>query len=827
MDFNRLLRASNQQTPIEPRELYSSLPSKAEGYGYLRDVQGQILEAWHGRRNERDLVIKVNTGAGKTIDGLVILQSYLNEGHGPALYVAPTDYLVEQVRDEARRIGIATVDDPDHPKYLKGEAIAVVNVWKLFNGRSVFRGTRSPRTPAPIGAVVIDDAHAALDTARQSLSIQIDGGTNLFKSMLDLFRADLSAQAPNDVLDIEQRSFGALARVPFWAWRAKLEDARKLLHAAKDTEALKFSWPAVSPVLAFCRVVFTGTAVTVTPFCGPVEQITNFVDAKHRIYLTATLADDSVLVTDFGADPASVARPITPTTAGDIGERMILAPMELNPELPVQAVRKSMQTLAENHNVVVIVPSLRMAGTWETYTTRDKIVLAGDVSSMVARLRQEHVGLVVLVNKYDGIDLPGNACRVLVLDGLPESFSGDDRVETLLTSRTTGTDERQVQRIEQGMGRGVRSNEDHCVVFLLGARLTQLIAAPATFALFGPATRAQLEQSREIAGDLDGQPLSAIINVAKQALDRDPGWIRFARSALAAVPAAPGHVSGAATYRRQAFDHAIAGNIDGATQSITSAIEATTDERQRGWLLEQQATYLDQIDPVKAQSVLASARAKNSSVLLPMSGVTYQRLSASAAQSAAARDYLSRTYANKVALRVGFEALLDAVRFDPEQQSNEFEQAFRELGEHIGLAAQRPEKEAGEGPDVLWALGGLKYWVIEAKAGATTQFISKADYNQLTGSMVWFSGCYDATVTATPVMIHLANAPGPSANVTPGGRVIRDAELTELKTAVRAFATALTTHGRWDDQATIDRLLAGHHLRASDLSRYLKDMKKS
>lgn len=98
MDFNKLLQQQAQAAPTEPRELYASLPEKARGYGYLRDVQAQVLEAWHLRRTERDLVIKVNTGAGKTIDGLIILQSYLNAGEGPALYVAPDKYLAGQVR---------------------------------------------------------------------------------------------------------------------------------------------------------------------------------------------------------------------------------------------------------------------------------------------------------------------------------------------------------------------------------------------------------------------------------------------------------------------------------------------------------------------------------------------------------------------------------------------------------------------------------------------------------------------------------------------------------------------------------------------------------
>lgn len=833
MDFERLLDDAAQVAPIEPRELYAWLPDKAEGYGYLRDVQGQVLTTWHGRRHERDLIIKVNTGSGKTIDGLVILQSYLHDGKGPALYVAPNKYLADQVREEAERIGIATTEDVDSAPYRSGEVIGVVNVWKLFNGRSVFRGDRYPAKPVPIGAVVIDDAHAALETARESLAIQIDRDNGesktdegkLFVELLGLFREDLANLSPNALLDVDEKSFGALARVPFWAWRTRLEQVRQLLHKARGIEALKYSWPAVKDVLGFCRAVFTSTGVTITPLCSPVSLISNFHSAGHRIYLTATLADDSVLVTDFGADPKSVSAPITPASAGDIGERMILAPMELNPEISAHEVRTEIVKLAESYNTVVIVPSNSVAAQWqELIGDPARIIHADDVADIVAKLRgDEHVGLVVLVNKYDGIDLPGDACRVLVLDGLPEAFSGEDRLETMLTSRESGTDDRQVQRIEQGMGRGVRSNEDHCVILLLGARLTQLVSDPDTFALFSPATQAQLQQSRRVAGNLVDEPLSEILGVARQALERDPGWVKFARHGLAAIAPAVGHVSPAASHRRTAFELATDGNIAGAVKELGEAIGATSDPRQKGWLLEQQATYIDQLDPARAQEVLAVARQKNSAVLRPLSGVEYKTISASAAQAAAASDYLAQTYGtDRVKLRVGFEALIDALRFDPSQTAVEgFEQAFCDVGLHLGFAAQRPERDIGSGPDLLWALGDLKYWVIEAKSGATVDYIGKVYSNQLTGSTLWFDRYYDNTVTAIPVMIHPADRLGKDATAAPGARVITRKKLDAFKEAVRGYASALT-EDRWDDPAIVDRLLTGHKLRASDLTTYTR-----
>lgn len=50
-----------------------------------------------------------------------------------------------------------------------------------------------------------------------------------------------------------------------------------------------------------------------------IEKLPSFHEADRRIYLTATLADDSVLVTHFDADPASVGNSIVPESAADLG----------------------------------------------------------------------------------------------------------------------------------------------------------------------------------------------------------------------------------------------------------------------------------------------------------------------------------------------------------------------------------------------------------------------------------------------------------------------------------------------------------------------------
>lgn len=54
-----------------------------------------------------------------------------------------------------------------------------------------------------------------------------------------------------------------------------------------------------------------------------------------------------------------------------------------------------------------------------------------EIESAVNSLRGGYLGLVVLINKYDGVDLPDDACRVLLIDGLPEVYEATARREKL------------------------------------------------------------------------------------------------------------------------------------------------------------------------------------------------------------------------------------------------------------------------------------------------------------------------------------------------------------------------------------------------------------
>ena len=104
---------SYNQTSFHPRDLFMALPNKNKSYSYPRDVQTEVWNQWFDNRNEKNNIIKMNTGSGKTVVGLMILKSCLLEGIGPAVYVVPDNYLVNQVVEEAGRIGIKVTKTED------------------------------------------------------------------------------------------------------------------------------------------------------------------------------------------------------------------------------------------------------------------------------------------------------------------------------------------------------------------------------------------------------------------------------------------------------------------------------------------------------------------------------------------------------------------------------------------------------------------------------------------------------------------------------------------------------------------------------------------
>lgn len=810
IDFSQLGMNSNQK-PIKPRDIFMRLSQKNAKYQYPRDVQGEVWKQWFEQRNNKDTIIKMNTGSGKTIVALMILQSCLNEGVGPALYVVPDKYLVKQVMEQASELGIKVVDSETDLDYQRKKAILVTNIQKLVNGKSVF-GLREENNYT-IGSIIIDDMHACVGTIQEQFMVVIPKENAMYDAITKLFYDVMNMQADGRFGDIiaERNVFDNML-VPFWSWQDKSKEVYKILSENSETECLQFKWNLIKDSLKLSHCYISAKGISIVPNCTPMHKIKSFDDAKRRIYMSATLPDDSPFMTVMGIDLKEDMHVISPEKANDIGERLIIVPKIINKELTEIEVRDALIQKAQNHNVIVLVPSFMMARYWEE---RGGIVLsAGNISRGVEDIKTRNSGLYVIVNRYDGIDLPDDACRILVIDGLPNISNMDDKYEQEVVRKSERIQREQIQRIEQGMGRGVRSHNDYCLIYLLGNQLTTVLYADEGYKYFSSATKAQFELSEKMCEQIEGQGLDAIIEIGDYVLDRNQMWIETCKNVTSEVDYVQEiSITKSARALRKAFDYGSYGDYERAEKIINDLVNEEGNSRIRGYYKQILAEYANFTDKNKAQQILKSAKKDNIDILNPIEGIQFIKEGNSLPeQSRNIIDRINYLGHDENDLILYLDSLLDDLRF-AENSSKRFENAIKDIFVLIGYGARQPEREVGKGPDDFVILGAGDYFVIECKNETITDTISKHDCNQLNGSYTWFDNLYkDEQVRCTPIMIHNSNVFNYECSPNEAIRIMTPELLTRFKKNIRAFVIAMCKNENFKNSEKINCLIKEHLL---------------
>ncbi|MNQ22862.1 DEAD/DEAH box helicase [compost metagenome] len=763
VDFGKLRTQTKKAPPVEPGEIFRRLP-KPEGFNDIYTSQEQVLESWFERRNESDVVVKLHTGGGKTLVGLLIAQSTLNETKEPVLYLAPTRQLVKQTLEKAKAHGIAAVPyqtgNPLADDFVNGKAIMVATYKALFNGRSKFGVRGGAKSPVKVGAVILDDAHVAFSVVRESFTLEVkaDGDAERYEALTSLFRRafrDIDRLGTFD--DTVEGSNGGVIEVPYWAWHEQLDAVREQLRT--DAEKHAFVWPLLRDNLHLCHALISRNSFTITPVLPLVNEFPTFSDAPRRIYMSATIADDSEIVRTFDADPRFVGSALTSRSLAGISERMILIPDLMPFKLDtLDAVSKLLKWTAEKRGLgaVVLVPSNNAAKRWDDVTTFAEG--SEEVERQVEQLQERASnGPVVFANRYDGIDLPGDACRLLVMEGLPAGTTDYELMRAATLYGGASISRMLAQRVEQGIGRGARGSGDHCVVILAGSDLAGWIAKEANFRLLTSATRAQLDMGSTVSKEVkDHKELAKTVATS---FDRDPEWVEFHAETLAESvelePVDPNRFEIAAA-ERKAFNLWADGYHDKAISRLDRSINAakSLDVQTRGWLLQLAGRIANQWGQAeRGDELQKDAYGNNRNLLRPRVMPPYRPLATPSAQALVIAEQL-QGYRIRRGLLKRFEDVV--AQLHANSTANQFEQALVELAQMIGLTAERFDT-GGEGPDVLWLLPQKVGLIIEAKSRKKQKnALTKENHGQLLVAQEWFIQNYP-DYTAVRVSVHPTN----------------------------------------------------------------------
>jgi replicative superfamily II helicase len=531
VDFRKRLAKKDAGKRIDPIELYDTL-DRASDKGELRTAQREILAEWHAsHRNAKDIIIKLHTGQGKTLIGLLVLQSKLNEGKGPALYLCPNNFLIRQTFEQAKQFGITlqTADSELPSEFLDGQAILLTSVQKLFNGFSKFGiGTKS----LSVGSVLMDDSHACIDAIRDAFCLRLTNEHPIFQGLLTLFAQELEEQGAGTFADIREGNGNDLLPVPYWAWEERQSDVVKLIAKHTSSNEVKFVWPLIKDGLAECECIVSSRGLEIAPYLVPLELFGSFYRASHRVFMSATVTDDSFLIRGLQLSPEVVRAPLTYSKEKWSGEKMILIPSLIDESLSRDVVVKEFAPpKSRSYGVVALTPSFAGTKDWAKYGAL--VVDTNTINSAVEELRNRRFDrALVIANRYDGIDLPDDTCRILNFDSKPYTENLIDRYSEMCRTFSDATATRIARAIEQGLGRSVRGEEDYCVIIISGAELVAAVRSPDSRRHLSSQTRKQVDIGLEIASlakeDLGNEdPLSCLRGLISQSVKRDQGWKDF------------------------------------------------------------------------------------------------------------------------------------------------------------------------------------------------------------------------------------------------------------------------------------------------------------
>jgi replicative superfamily II helicase len=631
--------------------------------------------------------------------------------------------------------------------FYDGKAVMVGAYETLFNGRSRFGVRNSGQDVVKAGAIILDDAHVALSAVRKQFSLMIEAKKHpeVYSDLAGRFRtAFADVGRTGTFADVTSGKDYGVMEVPSWAWQKKLAEVTTYLAGVVD-DIDPYVWPFLRDNLAFCHCLFSRRSVTITPVFPPVDLLPTFEDCLRRIYMSATIADDSEIVRAFGASADAVGKPITSTSLAGVGERMILIPelMKLGGTAITPMVKNIATKLAENkRGVAILSPSGPAAEKWTDVasypnTTKDVATQIGEMQAGAS------FGPIVLANRYDGIDLAGSACRFLVMDNLPQGTSDYDlyRMNVVADSAVSSL---LAQRIEQGIGRGTRGGGDYCAVVLVGSKLVGWIGRKSNLAFLTASTRVQLTM---------GQEMSASVTTPKEVgetimkcLKRDPDWVYYHAQELAdAAHAAPVNALALkiAGIERKAFKLQRLGQYEKAIDLLEKLIadpDLTKEAQRRAWLSATAARIAYQMgEEDRGQNLQTHAFSVSNNHSPPKTRPSYVARPIPGKQSAAIVKRLLDYHMRGAMIADFDEAVAELV---PTASTAKYEEALANLGTFLGFEAERPEQAHKKGPDVLWRTDASFDFVIEAKSKKDDNPLYKNDHAQLLEAEAWFKSVY-------------------------------------------------------------------------------------
>ncbi len=496
--------------PEDPEALFRDLRKRT--VPGLLSHQADILRSYIAvHKKHTDVAIQLPTGSGKTLVGLLIAEWRRRKYGERVVYLCPTRQLVNQVSDQARsKYGIDihafTGKKADYPPaasadWKSADAVAVTTYNSLFNTNPFF---------SDANLIILDDAHSAENYVSTFWSMQIDRFEETHKAAFSAISGlviDVLPHADKSRLAAEAKKsadddYQWVEKLPTPTFQQLVPELVSLLDEHTQDTDLYYPWSVLRESLHACHFYVSRRAILIRPLIPPSTTHAPFAHAKQRIYMSATLGAGGDLERVTGRYPIHRIPVPSGWDKQGIGRRFFLFPK---------------RSLEDDDTDTFVAEAIKLGGRAlflvpdEATAQRVRGALSSRVSCDVFNAKQleqskqpfvESANAVAVVaNRYDGIDLVDDDCRLLLADGLPRGANLQERFLVNRVGAHLLLDDRVLTRLVQGFGRCTRSPNDYAAVLILGETLNNYLFKKENKELFHPEIQAEMDfgllQSRD------------------------------------------------------------------------------------------------------------------------------------------------------------------------------------------------------------------------------------------------------------------------------------------------------------------------------------------
>lgn len=419
-----------------------------------RPLQQQVLSDivdWN--RKTRILAIDAGTGTGKTLL-IRTLQRYLK-----APIITSSNYELKKYVKEYKLtslMGIKHYQDKDH--YLAHRRFA--NDQSVYNYMSYLYSGQKHDT------VIIDEAHNLEDTLVRMSSITLPLGYDDYMYLNgDNLKIIETLSTKLDIL--VNRSKQSAER-----WKKYIDFIERLYFVVEELKANSHKY-----LLRIIRTYVKGHMrfdLVMTPCVPPYHLLSRLTRAKNIIlfsgtitkqYLQTIIPEQELTYYHYDSQAPRDSRPIYyyPNVSKHNAHRETVAKIQQICKLGNTFVHSTYKDLPIYKN---LYPSV-ICTTSNSFSVKQ---------STVDEFRQ-HGGVMIAAGMYEGVDLPGDQCRNIVIPSIHYLNLGEEYVKKRMTlpDGKIWYQERALMMLRQQLGRGHRGPDDFCRTWVFCPTLARLI----------------------------------------------------------------------------------------------------------------------------------------------------------------------------------------------------------------------------------------------------------------------------------------------------------------------------------------------------------------